>query len=201
MKNVFDGGFFELETANFIQVIFSDILLFFVIVENSHLNIVWTEGPNVKILNVPKLVHEYRRFTNLYFAVFVWWIDHFRSALDNEFVSGEYVVPFGPVLSQIPCICTLWFLFCYNFPRHHFIINDFAFQFKLFDCIKGEIIWIVDLLVLMRRSCDHNARIFRVKNFLKLIVSDLSFVFGLYADVLFCDNVLWNLKWKEDFLD
>ena len=71
VKNVFDGGFFELETANFIQVIFSDILLFFVIVENSHLNIVRTEGPNVKILNVPKLVYEYRRFANLYFAVFV----------------------------------------------------------------------------------------------------------------------------------
>ena len=85
MKNVFDCGFFELKTANFIQVIFSDILLFFVIVENSHLNIVWTDWPNVKILNVAELVHEYGRFANFYFAVFIWWIDHFSSALYNWF--------------------------------------------------------------------------------------------------------------------
>lgn len=201
MKNVFDCGFFELKTANFIQVIFSDILLFFVIVENSHLNIVWTDRPNVKILNVAELVHEYGRFANFYFAVFIWWINHFSSALYNWFVFGENVVPFRPVLSQIPWVWTLGFLFCYNFPWYHVIVDDFTFQFKLFDCIKGEIVWIVNLFVLMRRSCNHDTEIFWVKNFLKLIVSDLGFVFGLYADVLFCDNVLWNLKRKEDFLD
>ncbi len=177
-------------------MILSYILLFFIIVKNSHLNVIWTHRPNIKVLNITQLVHKYRRFTNLYFAVFVWWIYHLGSALDNWFVFSQNIIPFWPVLSQISWVCTLWFLFCYNFPHYHVIIDDLTLKFEILNTIKDKIVWILDLLVLMRSSCNHDARIFWVKNFLKLVVSDLSFVFGLYTNVLLCDDVLWNLKRK-----
>ena len=71
MKDVFDTGFFELEATNFIQVILGYILMLFVVVEDSHLNIIGADGPDIKVLNVPKLVDEYRRFADLNFLILV----------------------------------------------------------------------------------------------------------------------------------
>jgi hypothetical protein len=71
MKDVFHVRFFQLETANFIQMILTHILLLFAAVKNSHLDVVCADRPNVKVLNVPELVDKNGRFANLNFSVFI----------------------------------------------------------------------------------------------------------------------------------
>lgn len=71
LKDVFYVRLFKLKTANFIQVIFTHVLVFFVVVVNSNLNVISAHGPDIKVLNIPKLVYKERRLTDLKFAIFI----------------------------------------------------------------------------------------------------------------------------------
>ena len=71
LKDVFYVGLFKLKTANLIQVIFTHVLVFFVVVVNSNLNEISAHGPDIKVLNIPKLVYKERRLTDLKFAIFI----------------------------------------------------------------------------------------------------------------------------------
>lgn len=154
LKDVFYVRLFKLKTANFIQVIFTHVLVFFVVVVNSNLNVISAHGPDIKVLNIPKLVYKERRLTDLKFAIFIWRIDHFRTELYYWLVLGGYVVFFRPVFSQIPWIRPCGIFLHHDLPWNHVIICNFALKFQFFDSIKNEVVAVVSLLVLSFGSDD-----------------------------------------------
>jgi len=154
LKDVFYVGLFKLKTANLIQVTFTHVLVLFIVVVDSNLNVISAHGPDIKVLNIPKLAYKERRFTDLKFAIFIWGIDHFRTELYYGLVLGGYIVFFRPVFPQIPWIRPCGIFLHHDLPWYHIVIGDFALQFQFFNSIKNEVVAVVSLLVLIFGSDD-----------------------------------------------
>lgn len=106
---------------------------------------------------------------------------------------------FWPILPKIPLV---WgFSFCKDFPWNHFISNDFTFQLQLLHCIVSKIIGITKILTLLFDPCGNDSFIFRVKNLLKFIVSDLRFVFRFHANIFLSYKKLRDLKRQKYLLN
>lgn len=201
VKNVLNRWFFQSKTTNFIESVLGNIFMLFLIEKNSYLNIVRTERPNVKILNIAKLINKKWTFANLDFFGFVIRIDHFTSALYDRLVLCKNVVFLRPIFSQISRIRPSIFPFHNNFPRDHKVIDNVTFELQFFHWIESEIIWIVCFLTWVFRPDIQNTNIFGVVNFFKFMITNLSLVFWFDANILFSNDVFWDFKGKKNLFD
>lgn len=175
--------------------------MFFLIEKYPYLNVVRTERPNVKVLNITKLVNKKWAFANLDFFAFISWIDHFTSALYDRLVLCQNIVFLGPIFSQISRISPSSFPFHNNFPRDHKVIDNVTFKLQFFNWIESEIIWIVCFLTWVFRPDIQNTNILRVVNFFKFMITNLSLVFWFDANILFSNDVFRDLKGKKNLFD
>lgn len=106
---------------------------------------------------------------------------------------------FWPILPKIPLVGG--FSFHQYLPWNHFISNNFTFQLQLFNCIVSKIFGITNILTLLFGSCGNDSFIFRVKNLLEFIVSDLRFIFRFHTNIFLSNVKLGDLKRQKYLLN
>ena len=177
------------------------MLLVVVIYPNLHITL--GNGPNIKILYIPKLINKQRGLTDGLLLGFITRINQLTVAKNERSVTGQDVQLLWPVFSHVSLLGWVGFVpLCYHFPWNHGVVDYLALQLQVLYCVVLEPFTSNDIFFSNFRSTSdaHNTLILDKIDFFKLNVPDFNLRFGLDTNIFLSNHVPWNLKGQENLL-